>query len=249
MRRRGFLTSLVSVAACKAVASAGGETSDAEVASSAPRPRRAYADVVAGIEVRRKKLATKLGGDAASVLVEARATVKGAIVDELFPAWLGTAWAFHGTATEPHGEGGIACGYFVATILQHAGLKLSSRTRFGQAAALGIQRALTPDPAALHRVFSVAATELERRIRALGEGIYVIGLDIHVGFVVVRRESVRFVHASYTGDRLVTDEPLVDAEAIHASRKAGYFITPLFEDERLVRAWLSGTSIAAPPRG
>lgn len=247
MRRRAFLTSLVGVTACKAVASVGaGETSDAEVASSAPPPRRAYADVVAGIDARRKTLAAKRG---ASVLAEARATVKGAIVDELFPAWLGTTWAFHGTATEPHGAGGIACGYFVATILQHAGLKLSSRTRFGQSAALGIQRALTPDPAALHRVFSVPAGELERRIRGFGEGIYLIGLNIHVGFVVVRRSNVRFVHASYTGDQVVTDEPLVDAEAIHASKKAGYFITPLFEDERLVRAWLAGTSIAAPPRG
>ncbi len=57
---------------------------------------------------------------------------------------------------------------------------------------------------------------------------------------------MRLVHASYTGDRLVADEPVVDAEAIHASREAGYFVTPLFRDRRLVKAWLEQNVVAAP---
>lgn len=180
------------------------------------------------------------------VLAQAREALRRAIVEQLFPAWMGTRWAFHGTTERPRGPEGIACGWFVATILAHAGLRLESRRRFGQATALAIAKALVPAKPAHHRVFSVPAQVLEQKLRSFGEGLYVLGLDCHVGFVSVRASAARVIHASYTGRRVVVDEPIVASEVIDRSRAAGYFATSLFADDGLARAWLAKTTIVAP---
>lgn len=79
---------------------------------------------------------------------------------------------------------------------------------------------------------------MEASVKSFGEGIQLIGLDVHVGFVVVGARGVRFVHASYLGKRVVVDEPITASEAIERSRDAGYHVTSLFADDTLVRAWL-----------
>src|ERR1700741_5295000 len=43
--------------------------------------------------------------------------------DSLLPCWYGTPWGFYGTTEEP-GQGTIACGYFVTTVLRDAGCSL-----------------------------------------------------------------------------------------------------------------------------
>lgn len=205
-----------------------------------PQPRT-YASLLKKLKTHRDKLAH----DPETTPDAARGALHAAIVEELFPAWLGTRWSFHGTATQPHAPEGIACGYFVATILQAAGVQLLSRPRFGQAMARAIATALAPSPSAHHRFGSLPAFELERRVRALGDGLYLIGLNVHVGFVVVRTPVVRFVHASYTGAREVVDEPLNGSVAIDNSRAAGYFVTSLLGD--LTPVWLRGTLLRPPP--
>jgi hypothetical protein len=132
----------------------------------------------------------------------------------------------------------VGCSYFVTSVLLSAGVKLDNRFTFAQAPAIHIQRSLAPAKSDLHRHFSIPAQSLHDRIAALGEGLYIIGLDTHVGFVVVRDDQVRLVHASYTEDRVVTDEPLLGATAIDNSRPKGYFVSPLFQDVRLVDLWL-----------
>ena len=53
--------------------------------------------------------------------------------DELIPPWVGTEWAFYGTTQTP-GEGEIACGYFVSTVLRDAGVKVE-RVKLAQQAS------------------------------------------------------------------------------------------------------------------
>ncbi len=177
----------------------------------------------------------------AAVLEQARRRVVDAIIEEILPAWMGTPWDFNGTAAKP-GNGPVACGYFVSAALSNAGLNLS-RVRFGQAAALDIQRALEPRSSQLHRFFSIAPARLERKLRRLGDGLYIVGLDIHVGFVTVRHGEVRLVHSSYTDGQVVTDEPRATAGASANSKPMGYFVPPLFNDDRLVLAWLTGSRV------
>jgi len=178
-----------------------------------------------------------------TVLGAAKRELQSAIADVLLPAWLGTRWAFHGTADEPLAPEGIACGYFVAAILQHASIHLESRKAFARSTALTIARSLIPAGPSHHRVFSVPARFLEQKVRSFGDGIYLLGLDVHVGFVIVRGESVRVVHASYTGARRVVDEPIAECEAVERSREAGYHVTALFADNTLTEAWLDGRTI------
>ena len=51
------------------------------------------------------------------------------------------------------------------------------------------------------------------------------------------------MHASYTEPQVVVDEPLVTSKAILNSRKAGYVVTPLLTDERLIGMWLEGRPV------
>lgn len=231
-------------------------TGDAEVrlssrgAGSSSAAKVPYEERVAAIEARRRSFATALAASKCaeqrrSVASEARDFLLSAITDELLPAWAGTPWAMNGTATEP-GTEPIACGYFVATILRDAGVPLH-RVRFGQAAALRIQAAMSPPQREVHRFFSIPPESLARKIAALGDGLYIIGLNVHVGFVVVRDGEVRFVHSSYTGARVVTDEPFAEAAAIAASQEAGYFVSELFSTDAAILQWVEGRPAKLPP--
>jgi len=202
-------------------------------------PYRALRERIAEI---RDELAERFATDP-KIVLEAKKELQSAIVDVLLPAWLGTRWAFHGTADEPLAPEGIACGYFVAAILQHASVHLESRKAFARSTALTIARSLVPPGPWHHRVFSVPAAELERKLRSFGDGVYLLGLDVHVGFVTVRGDCVRVVHSSYTGRRVVAEEPITECEAIERSRPAGYHVTALFADDTLTRAWLERTTI------
>jgi hypothetical protein len=142
---------------------------------------------------------------------------------------------------------GVSCSYFLTAALQNAGLVLQSRTRFSQAPALWIQRALLPPGQPVRRYGNVPADELERRVaRDLGDGLYVVGLDIHVGFLVVEGGRATFVHSSYTPPGAVVQEPVTESLAIANSRPKGYWISPLFRDDRLVELWLRSSPVPAP---
>jgi hypothetical protein len=180
----------------------------------------------------------------AALRAEARAYVRAAIVREIFPAWFGMSWGLgaNSTADRPHAPGmTVACGYFVSSVLENAGLRLGTRFTYAQAPALHVQKTLAPGD--LHRYFSISGQALADKIAGLGEGLYIIGLANHIGFVVVDAAGVRLVHASYTGDQVVISEPLATAQAIADSRPKGYFVTPVMHDERLADLWLRGARV------
>lgn len=182
----------------------------------------------------------------AEVRSRARRVLESAIIDEVFPAWMGMPWGMgsDSIATRPHEpDMTVGCSYFVTSVLLSVGVTLDDRFAFAQSPALYIQRSLAPDAEDLHRYYSIPPTQLRDRIADLGPGLYIIGLDTHVGFVVVTENDVRLVHASYTGDRVVTDEPLARAQAIANSQPKGYFVTPLFQDGRLLDLWLRDRAV------
>jgi len=254
MRSR-TLVGLLVVAACHRA----GPSDDPPVAGAAGGAAEvvardaAFDGVVARIEARRVELAHAYAAvdrsGRGAIRDEARAFLRGAIRDELFPAWLGMPWGLgrNSTATRPHQPGmTVGCSYFVTAILGNAGVLLDNRYRFAQAPALDIQRSLAPEQ--IHRYLSIPARDLERRIAALGDGLYLIGLSNHIAFVDVSGGAVHLVHASWSGDRQVADEPFVTARAIDVSRKAGYFVSPVLSDT-VVDAWLAGSELAFRPSG
>lgn len=219
-------------------------------ASAPPDPAR-YEARLQAFEARRRALNDRFKTASTAQRKTIRAEARQAILDfidgTIFPAWQGMPWGLgkNSTATRPFEPGKVVgCSYFVTSVLQNAGLRLSNRYRFAQAPAIHIQRSLAPRKRDLHIFYSIPAGRLAQGIGRLGAGLYLIGLNNHVGFVrVTRTGAVRFVHASYTDDQVVIDEPLIDAKAIAASRKAGYFVSSVFADDRLVDHWLTGKPV------
>jgi hypothetical protein len=187
----------------------------------------------------------------AAIRVEARRYVVETLVTQVFPAWMGmpSGGGPQATASLPHQPGMyISCSYFLTAALQNAGLVLESRARFAQAPAAWIERALLPPGGQIHRYGTLPAEELEQKLVALGEGLYVVGLDIHVGFIVVRGGHAWFVHSSYTPPGTVVNEPVVSSMAIALSRRKGYWVSPLFQDDRIIEMWLRRQPVPAPPQ-
>ena len=190
-------------------------------------------------------------GERAAVRDRASRYLSAAMTDELLMPWLGMPWGLgkNSTATRPHQAGKtIACSYFVGAVLQGAGFELRDRFRLGQAAALDIQKSLVGGAGKVHRFLSIPPAKLAAELAVLDDGLYIIGLDVHVGLVVIRGSEVRFVHASYTGDQVVTDESLASAQAIANSQRRGYFVSPVVTatgagDDWLIERWLESDPV------
>lgn len=210
----------------------------------------AFERTLAGIERKRKQLWRRYRSARGeqkrrAIRAEARRYVLTAIDKEIFGPWMGTPWSMgrNSTSLRPHQKGmTVGCSYFVTSVLLNAGLRLSNRYTYAQAPALHIQRSLAPKRKQLHRYLSIPTTDLEKRVAKLGDGLYLIGLYNHIGFVVVKGKKVRFVHSSVTTGGVV-DERLATAAAVRASRRSGYFVTPLFQDRRLIEHWLRGRAV------
>jgi hypothetical protein len=197
------------------------------------------------------RYAASRGGRArAAIRDEARRFIVSTLVTDVFPAWMGmpSGAGAGATAALPHEPGMfISCSYFLTAALQNAGLVLESRARFAQAPAAWIERALLPPGGQIHRYGNLSPEELAQRLVALGDGLYVVGLNIHVGFIVVDDGHARFVHSSYTPPGTVVNEPVASSMAIALSQRAGYWVSPLFKDDRIIELWLRHQPVPAPP--
>ena len=179
----------------------------------------------------------------ASFLSEAQAAAQRIICEDLIPHWYGTPWSFNGTSRLP-GSGSIACGYFVTTVLRDAGYRLARVSLAQQASELIIRSLVSRENI---RRFSDAS--MDRFIAALdawGPGLYVVGLDIHVGFIVHDGQDAVFVHSSYVRPFQVVREPLRDAPILVASRYR--VLGKLSADKGLAGKWLAADSIQTRTR-
>ncbi|QQR86854.1 MAG: hypothetical protein IPJ76_01105 [Flavobacteriales bacterium] len=200
-------------------------------------PSLPYADLKAAIERDRIHLAAAYASAGPScreeVLDQARSYLFNAVADDLFAAWYGTPWDFNGTTSVPR-QGHIACGYFVTTILQHAGFKLP-RYKWAQLAAEPMIRRMALEPS---KTYDASVNEIEAWLRDQGDGLYVVGLDNHVGFIFRRDGSSLFVHSGYYRPEVgVVAEPLDGPTPFAVSRCR--VIGKLFDDAMVVK-WLTG---------
>ena len=172
---------------------------------------------------------------------EARVAARTAVLEFLektaFPAWTGTPWDFNGTSTTP-GEGKIACGYLVSTVLLHAGFKVE-RVRLAQQASANIVATLargTPVVRFTPRDNAEALAQIHQRF---GDGLFVVGFDYHVGFLRLEGERAEFCHSSFIEPGSVVCEPPVPTGAF-ASRL--YVVADALND-RVLDDWLAGRAI------
>lgn len=169
------------------------------------------------------------------------------ILEHTLPAmmrcWLGTPWDFNGTASVP-GGGRIACGYFVATVLQDAGFQVN-RYQLAQQPSGNILRSFLDKKDC---VLSVGQPydQFAATLQSAHPGIYLVGLDTHVAFLVVNSEGFRFIHSSGSQPWCVVDEGRDQAGVLQRSNWR--MLGNLTAEPKVMQTWLKTEKITVHGR-
>jgi len=169
-----------------------------------------------------------------SLIHQTRHELQMALINDLFPAWDGTPWDFNGTSATPE-KGKIACGYFVSTCLNHLGYQVN-RYRLAQQPS---QRIIETFMSKADRDILAGGKPLstiKKYLKSQGDGIYIVGLDCHVGFVSVQGDHFSFIHStSYPPHRSVICERLDSHNPLKHSQYRVF--GKLFSDQMIIN-WL-----------
>ena len=138
------------------------------------------------------------------------------IRDSLFVCWYGTAWDFNGITEEP-GNGKIACGYFVTTILRDIGMPVK-RYKHAQMASEQMINAICLQKN-ISRYVNEDIPSLVEKMKAKGIGLYIVGLDFHTGFILNDGHEIYFVHSNYAGKKVVMSEVASESAVLTTSKK------------------------------
>ncbi|MCF8307257.1 MAG: hypothetical protein K9G57_17200 [Ignavibacteriales bacterium] len=156
------------------------------------------------------------------------------IYNEIIPYWYGRPWAFHGATQNPD-SGSIACGYFVTTILRDSGFNLE-RVKLAQQASEIIIRSLV-DNSNIRKYRNMKLSRMLEDIKNDGAGVYVVGLDIHTGFIVNDGTEIWFIHSSYQDPFCVIKEKAGESFILGSS---AYRVTGnLTVDTNLLSKWVN----------
>jgi len=169
-----------------------------------------------------------------AIIEEARTYLFDAIVTDVFPQWYGTQWDFNGTTRTPK-DGKIACGYFVTNVLTDVGFNIP-RIKWAQSASEVFIKRLAPND--IKRFSNRPLSEVESHLKNAGNGLYLVGLDSHVGFIVVKRGRISFVHSNYyQREKGVMSEEINSKNPLNDSSYR--VIGKLFSDE-MIENWILG---------
>lgn len=223
--------------------------SDASKLSINLIPKGAYKKVRENVGLTRQQLRNKFINrvhPVDSLYVIAGKVLEESVVNKLIPFWYGTQWDFNGYSHIPK-SGVIACGYFVSTVLLHAGFSLNRYTLAQQAPYFEAVSLQLTDSI---RIYKKGFTDFYQNFKKENdEGLYFAGLDNHVGFLLYRNDHLIFIHSSYTPPFCVTIEPADHSAAFTAVRT--YYIAEISNNRKLIDRWLNGEKIpvrtASPP--
>ncbi|MGJ8672065.1 hypothetical protein [Rubritalea sp.] len=190
----------------------------AKINKHKPQPER-YDLLVEDLKIRKQRLkdrylAASTAQQKSAILAESRELLD-TVTPEMMRCWLGTPWDFNGYCEKP-GEGKIACGYFVSTIMRDAGFKLN-RIKLSQQPSQTILGAFVP------REKMKIRTEMDfnafwNMVLGMEKGIYIIGLDKHVGFIVHDGSQLHSIHSSGSVPWCVVDDTRENAGSIQRSK-------------------------------
>ncbi|MFT5602147.1 MAG: hypothetical protein ACI9N1_002399 [Flavobacteriales bacterium] len=133
------------------------------------------------------------------------------LVEHILPFWEGTQWDFNGYTNTPN-DGVIACGYLVSTTLKHLGFTLN-RYDIAKMYSQQIAEVLCFNETQSFEM----STELKTHVAQLKDGIYILGLSNHVGFLEIKNKVPYFIHSDYTSDLGVRRELFYNSDAAMSS--------------------------------
>lgn len=153
-----------------------------------------YTEVKTAILNHKKKLNERYNaGDSLvkdSVLSAAKMYLITSFEKQIFPCWEGTKWDYNGTTETPR-EGAIACGYFVTTTLRDMGFVLN-RYALAQMASESMILKFNPK---VKRFSSTDYKQVLSYFDKFDNGLFVVGMDSHTGYILKKGMTVRFIHA------------------------------------------------------
>ncbi len=167
------------------------------------------------------------------VLQKASDKLHHLLTKKLMPPWYGTKWAFYGVSETP-GNGDIACGYFVTTLLRDVGFNIRKNYLAQQASEKMIKSLMTED--SIKRFSNVKFDVFLKTIKHWGDGIYIVGLDFHVGFLSVEKDNVYFIHSSYQSPRAVIKEIAHQSKILKLSK---YRVLGKLNNKHSIERWLN----------
>jgi hypothetical protein len=151
----------------------------------------------------------------------------------LMPFWYGTRYSFNGQTHTP-GEGSIACGYFVTTVLEDLGLDIN-RNHLAQLPSEEMIKDLV-DKTSIQRFSGYKLIDFLENVKRSDRGLYVVGLDSHTGFILYEGNEIRFIHASGRFPFAVVNERAKESTVLRESKYR--IVGKLSDDEKVLANWL-----------
>ena len=134
------------------------------------------------------------------------------ITDSLLSCWYGTPWDFNGT-TELPGDGNIACGYFVTTVLRDAGYSID-RIKMAQCAS---EQLVKSTCTSITRYRNKTLEDFVNAVKQQDYGLYIVGLDNHTGFILNDDHDVYFIHSGVYAPKCALKERAIESPTLRNS--------------------------------
>jgi hypothetical protein len=229
------ITCLILFAACLLYAPARASSNVDHTSRKTQPAKTSYGDVKLAVGRLRSRLTTGLTLNDTTQLEKYFVQV---VTESILPYWYGTAWDFNGTTQTP-GNGAIACGYFVSTVLRDAGLPVN-RVKMGQMSSEEMTWKLA-EKKDVKLFYENPLPGVMAYLRQRGQGLYIIGLDCHVGFILVDAKGCWFIHSKWFGEKAVVKEDAATSGILYYSKYR--MVAKISNSKKLLRAWLYGDAL------
>lgn len=168
------------------------------------------------------------------VINKARKFLVEQISNHIFPYWYGTKWSFSGTTQTPQ-NGKIACGYFVTTTLDAIGFPVN-RSKLACMASEEMIKNLTQKKYIYH-ISNTTIDTFQTKIKKLGQGLYIVGLDKHTGFILYDKKGINFIHSGGKYPCHVRKETITESSTLINSKYK--VVGKISEDDAFIIEWLT----------
>ena len=85
--------------------------------------------------------------------------------------------------------------------------------------------------------------QFNRRLSQFKNGLYIIGLDIHVGFIIKKPSKAYFIHSSYYNPPLAVVKEMIDQDMQSPLRDSKFrLMGDVLNDSRVIIKWLNHDS-------
>lgn len=166
---------------------------------------------------------------------ECSAKILSYLTNNIFPAWYGTKWSFNGNSIIP-GKDSIACGFYVIQTLNDAGFNVPRKM------ALQPSENIIKNLVDHSRIkkFSNRApmNKIREWIQSQGHGLFLVGLDQHVGFIIYTNKTVTFCHSNYYDPPLAVENKEIISRSPLTDSK--YRVMAKLLDEEMIEKWIKG---------